>query len=83
MKNEYIIDLKRVRAAKTVNARIAAALPAPEGYGCNYDALFDLLTEYGAGWRIVFRHAAPSLTTLREVCADAVADTPGLEVVFE
>ena len=80
MKSQFTIDLSRLRSSRAVNARIASVLPVPEGYGENYDALFDLLTEYGAEWQITFTHAAKSLTVLRDVCADAVADTPGLEI---
>ena len=62
---------------------IAAALPLPECYGRNLDALHDVLTEFGASWKIVFRNAGAVARGLRAVCADSVEETPGLEIVFE
>ena len=60
----------------------AEVLPVPKGYGRNYDALYDYLTEYGPGLEIAFANASASFRTLRRVCADAADDTPGLKVVF-
>lgn len=82
MKQEFTIDLKGVRAASTLQRRIAAALPLPADYGRNFDALYDVLTEYGANWKITFLHAQTAPAALRTVCADAVAETPGLEIAF-
>ena len=49
----------------------------------NLDALHDVLTEFGPRWRIVFRNAGAALNGLRAVCEDAMAETPGLEIIFE
>ena len=83
MKQEYRIDLKGVRSARTLHARLAQTLPFPEGYGRNFDALFDFLTEYGPTMKIVFANSSTAPATLKRVCADAVENTPGLEIVFE
>ena len=61
---------------------IAATLPLPEHYGRNLDAFYDVLTEYGCNWKIVFRNAGAVAKGLRAVCTDAVEETPGLEIVF-
>lgn len=82
-KREFTIDLKGIRVAKALHARLAEILPVPEGYGRNYDALFDFLTEYGSGLKVVFKNAKRAAATLRRVCADAAEETPGLEISFE
>ena len=83
MKQEYRIDLKGVLSARALHTRLAAALPFPEGYGRNFDALFDFLTEYGSEMKIVFANSSAAPATLKRVCTDAMEETPGLEIVFE
>ena len=81
-KQEFTVDLKGVRQARSLHARLCQALPMPEGYGRNYDALYDVLTEYGPGWRLVFRNATAVPKMFLAVCEDAAAAAPGLEIVF-
>ena len=81
-KREYRIDLGGVRSAMALHARLDGKLPFPEGYGRNLDALYDFLTEYGPRLRIVFENAKGAPASLKRLCADAVAGTPGLEIVF-
>ncbi len=50
---EFIIDLEGVGSEEEVQERIMEALPLPEYYGENLDALYDVLTEYGNGWHII------------------------------
>lgn len=83
MKHEFAIDLKGVADADALQGVLAASLPLPPDYGRNLDAFYDVLTEYGTDWRIVFRNAGRAATPLKAVCRDAVAETPGLEIVFE
>jgi len=52
--SEYIIDLEGVASEEDVQDRIAEALPLPDYYGGNLDALYDVLTEMGDGWHIHF-----------------------------
>ena len=82
-KRVFTVDLAGVRSAAKMHDAIAAALPLPEHYGRNLDALYDVLTEYGCNWKIVFRNAGTVARGLRIVCADAMAETPGLETLFE
>ena len=82
-KRRFVVDLAGVRSAARLHAVLAEKLPLPECYGRNLDALYDVLTEFGANWRIVFRNVGASLKGLRAVCEDAVAETPGLEIEFE
>lgn len=81
-KQVFALDLKGVRSLKALHRRIAETLPVPDAYGCNFDALYDFLTEYGASFRIDVRNCSLASPTFRQVCADAVASTPGLEIVF-
>ena len=64
---------------------LATSLPLPDYYGRNFDALFDVLTDLGAGVRFVISDPARAFelggaltTTFCEVVQRA-----GLEVVFE
>lgn len=82
-KRIFTVDLAGIRSAAKMHATLAERLPLPECYGRNLDALHDVLTEYGGGWKIVFRNAGAVAKGLRAVCADAMEETPGLVVVFE
>lgn len=82
MKKEFLVDLKDARNAAAVQDAIAATLPLPAEYGKNLDAFYDVLTEYGAEWRIVFRNARGIGTAFRSVCRDAMKATPGLQILF-
>ena len=83
MRQEFVIDLKGATDAGAIQDALAANLPLPSDYGRNLDAFYDVLTEYGTGWRIIFRNAGRAAAPLRGVCRDAAVETPGLEVVFE
>jgi ribonuclease inhibitor len=50
---EFIIDLEGAGSEEEVQERIMEALPLPDYYGENLDALYDVLTEYGNGWHII------------------------------
>lgn len=79
----FTVDLAGVKDAAGLHAALAEQLPLPEHYGHNLDAFHDVLTEFGAKWRIVFKNAGAAAAGLRAVCADAMEETPGLEVFFE
>ena len=80
---EVIVDLAGVHDAESLQGALAAQLPLPDCYGRNLDAFYDVLTEFGCDWRIVFRNAGPAADGLRDVCRDAAEETEGLEIVFE
>ena len=80
---EFVVDLAGVRDAEAMHDALAARLPLPSYYGRNLDALYDVLTEFGCDWRIVFRNAGPAADGLQDVCRDAAEETEGLEIVFE
>jgi len=79
-RTRYTIDLAGVADAPAFHARLRAVLPLPDYYGDNLDAFYDVLTELGATWTLVFR--GTPLPGVREVCEDAMAETPGLVVKF-
>ena len=82
-RRRFVVDLAGVRSAARLHAALAAQLPLPAHYGRNLDAFHDVLTEFGGCWSIVFRHAGAVADGLRAVCADAMDETPGLDIVFE
>lgn len=82
-KERFVVELQGVDTAEALHAALAAQLPLPAHYGRNLDAFYDVLTECGANWRIVFRHAGAAAAGLRQVCADAAAEGAGGEIVFE
>ena len=82
-RERFVVELQGVGTAEALHAALVAQLPLPAHYGRNLDAFYDVLTEYGANWRIVFRHAGVAAAGLRQVCADAAAEGAGVEIVFE
>ena len=82
-RRQFVVDLAGVRSAARLHAALVAQLPLPQHYGRNLDAFHDVLTEFGGSWSIVFRNAGSAADGLRAVCADAMAETPGLVIVFE
>ena len=81
-RRRFIVDLAGICSAARLHAALAEKLPLPEHYGRNLDAFHDVLTEFGGCWSIVFRNAGAVTKGLRAVCADAMEETPGLDVVF-
>lgn len=78
-RRRFTIDLSTVGDdAGALHKLLRAALPLPEYYGDNLDALYDVLTEFGATWTLVFRGTPPP--GLKAVCEDAAAETPGLSI---
>ena len=82
-RRSFVVDLAGARSAARLHAALAAQLPLPQHYGCNLDAFHDVLTEFGGSWSIVFRNAGAAAGGLRAVCADAMEETPSLDIVFE
>ena len=89
MKKTYEIDLTGVDTYGEFHNRISAALSFPEYYGCNLDALYDMLTECAEERVITFLHteemkeALPSyVEKLQKLFADAVEETEGLQIEF-
>ena len=87
MKN-YVIDLSGVRGPADVMRRIAAGLEAPEWFGSNLDALFDLLGERQGTVQITgMQNAAwimPGyMRKLERVLTAAAGENETLSIIFE
>ena len=80
MRKHYYINLGDNPDSAALHKILRASLPLPETYGDNLDAWYDILTEYGAKWTLTFRGTPPEM--FRTVCADARAETPGLQIRF-
>ena len=83
MKKTFVVDLEGKTRSCALQRRFAATVPVPPDYGRNLDAMYDVLTEYGSEWRIEFMNSANVPETFRQVCMDAAAGTPGLEIIFD
>ena len=86
---EIRLDGLALPSLEAVHDRFAQALPLPEWYGRNLDALYDLLSEREGPTRLLVRRRAALLDGLGEyggaLCRtleDAGRANPGLEVVF-
>ena len=91
MSNSYYIDLTGVEDRTELHDRIEQALPVPEWYGRNLDALYDVLTEpsFGGDCLICFTGCAGPgekmpryMEAMRQVCSAASEENPGLCVDF-
>ena len=85
MEQVFYIDLKGITTKEALQERVAQELPVPEYYGKNLDALYDVLTEQGEAWNIIFYNcdeSAECLAKLRRMCADACDECDGLRVRF-
>lgn len=90
MNKKILISLAGIIDKKGLHEALKRALSFPDYYGGNLDALHDMLTEQGAGTRIVITGAggmAPELDgyfeVMKKVFADAQSETPDLEIVIE
>ena len=91
MNNEYVIDLAGVTARKELHERIEAALPVPEWYGKNLDALHDVLTDpcFGGSCLVLFMNCSEFsesmpryYAAMQQMCRAAADANPGLMVEF-
>ena len=54
MEQVFYIDLKGITTKEELHALLRKELPLPEYYGDNLDAFYDVLTEQGEGWNLIF-----------------------------
>ena len=54
MEQVFYIDLKNVTSKEELHTTLSRELPLPDYYGNNLDALYDVLTEEGEGWNLIF-----------------------------
>ena len=88
--DEYLIDLSGVTDRDSLHQCLRDALPLPEWYGNNLDALYDSMTEMSVPVTIRFLGSEKAQDRLgdyfemfRRVLQDVQSDLPGLTVFFE
>ncbi len=54
MEQVFYIDLNGISTREELHALLRKELPLPEYYGDNLDAFYDVLTEKGPGWNLIF-----------------------------
>lgn len=86
---EFNIDLTGITCPRDLQQRVAEALPCPEYYGFNLDALYDVLTEQGDGWCVLITGCAGAdellpgyMRSLRKMCRAAEEETENMEIHF-
>ena len=88
--DEYLIDLSGVTDRDSLHQCLRDALPLPEWYGNNLDALYDSMTEMSVPVTIRFLESEKAQDRLgdyfemfRRVLQDVQSDLPGRTVFFE
>ena len=88
--DEYLIDLSGVTDRDSLHQCLRDALPLPEWYGNNLDALYDSMTEMSVPVTIRFLGSEKAQDRLgdyfemfRRVLQDVQSDLPGFTVFFE
>lgn len=66
MEQVFYIDLKGITTKEELHALLRKELPLPEYYGDNLDAFYDVLTEKGAGWNIIFYNCTKAMIGNKE-----------------
>ena len=89
MVRDYTVDLKGLRDRADLHERIFHALPLPEWYGYNLDALYDVLTEPMEPMRIRFLHFKDAervlgayANALRHMLCDVMDENNNIECIF-
>ena len=54
MEQVFYIDLNGISTREELHALLRKELPLPEYYGDNLDAFYDVLTDQGEGWNLIF-----------------------------
>ena len=84
---EYVVSLADTSTREDLHKAISSAIPLPEYYGGNLDALHDVLTDISEPTRIIFtdyKAAKKSLGnyfySFREAAEDSEKENPNLTV---
>ncbi len=89
MEKVFYIDLFEVHSKEDLQELIAKSLPVPDYYGKDLDAFFDVLTEFGGEWNIIFYNSkfaqfrlGKYYEALTRLCDEACEDKEGLKIRF-
>ncbi|WP_158589530.1 barstar family protein [Butyrivibrio sp. CB08] len=85
----FYIDLTGISSKEELQALLTKELPLPDYYGSNLDALYDVLTEQGEGWNLIFYNVTKItvdmenyLTKLQKMCKNAANECDNLQIRF-
>ncbi len=85
----FYIDLEGISNKESLYRLIAEELSLPDYFGNNLDAFYDILTDEGGSWNLIFYNQSKTgpdisdyLGRLRKMCRDAVKETEGLKIRF-
>ncbi|WP_024866194.1 barstar family protein [Butyrivibrio sp. FCS014] len=90
MEKVFYIDLKDITNKSELHRLLSRELPLPDYYGNNLDALYDVLTDNGDSWNLIFYNQPKSpseefekyLGKLRKMCARAASECDNLQIRF-
>ena len=89
MEQVFYIDLTEVSTKEELQEALVETLPLPDYYGRNLDALYDVLTECGDGWNIIFYNVkfaqyrlGKYFDALKRLCVEATEDVRDLKIRF-
>lgn len=67
MEQVFYIDLKGISTKEELHALLKKELPLPEYYGDNLDAFYDVLTEQGEGWNLIFYNCTKIVNNCEDI----------------
>lgn len=89
MEKVFYIDVMEVFSKEDLQELLVKELPLPDYYGKNLDALYDVLTEFGQGWNIIFYNTkfakyrlGKYFDALERLCGEACEEMDELKVRF-
>lgn len=89
MEKVFYLDLTGISTTDELQDYLVKELPLPEYYGRNLDALYDVLTEIGDDWNIIFYNVSGAsesigqyFDNIKRVCSDACLENHKLKVRF-
>ena len=89
MEKVFYIDLMEVHSKVELQEALVKELPLPEYYGRNLDAFYDVLSEYGSEWNIIFYNSGFAVyrlgrdfEALKRLCLEACEEVQGLKIRF-
>ena len=87
--NCYKVDMTGITDRRELHACIARCLPLPEWYGCNLDALYDVLSEYDEDVSFIFTRENTRRITREEyawkvvmIIARCMQENPHIHMLF-
>ena len=87
---QITVDLTEVRSKEAFHDKIRESLDCPSYYGCNLDALYDVLTDYSQSLQldfvgfVDFAQDLPGYSSaFKEMCLEAMAENSMLQICFD